>query len=133
MSYNICRSEYTIGNLFNDLFEDSYVRNKIPPVDISESSAGYEIEAEVPSYRKDEIRISLDKHVLTVSAKKHSEEDGRRYLIREIRNNGFSRSFRLPEDADESMVSASSENGVLRILIPRKKNVNNGTVDIKIS
>ena len=133
MSYNISRSEYTIGNLFNDLFEDSYVKNKIPPVDISSDNIGYEIKAEIPSYGKEDIKISLDKHVLTIAAKKHADIDGRHYLIREIQNTGFSRSFRLPEDADESMISATADNGVLRVSIPRKKEEIRGNIDIKIN
>ncbi len=133
MSYNVYRREYTIGNLFNDLFEDSYVKNKIPPVDILEDSIEYVIEAEIPSYSKEEVKISLDKHVLTIAAKKHNEENERHYLIREIRNSGFSRSFKLPEDADEKMISASADNGILRISIPKKKNESIGSIDIKIN
>ncbi len=129
MSYN----EYTLGNLFNDLFEDSYVRNKVPAVDIYEDGSSYHIDSEIPGYEKEKVRLSLDKHVLTISSKKIEDCEERKYLMREIKHNGFSRSFTLPEDADEDSINASYDNGVLYITISKKIKRNNGSIDIKIN
>lgn len=129
MSYN----EYTLGNLFNDLFEDSYVRNKIPPVDVYENEGSYFIAAEVPCYEKEDIKLTLEKHVLTIAAKKKECQDERKYLMREIKHNGFSRSFTLPEDADESGISADLENGVLTLQIAKKVKKDIGSINIKIN
>ncbi len=129
MSYN----EYTLGNLFNDLFEDSYVRNKIPPVDVYENEGSYFIVAEVPCYEKEDIKLTLEKHVLTIAAKKKECQDERKYLMREIKHNGFSRSFTLPEDADESGISANLENGVLTLQIAKKVKKDIGSINIKIN
>lgn len=129
MSYN----EYTLGNLFNDLFEDSYVRNKIPAVDIYEDDSSYHIDSEIPGYEKENVRISLDKHVLTIASKKIADKEDRKYLVREIKHNGFSRSFSLPEDADEESIDAKCENGILAIKILKKVKKDNGSIVIKIN
>lgn len=129
MIYN----EYTLGNLFNDLFEDSYVRNKVPAVDIYEDGDAYHIDSEIPGYEKENVKLSLEKHVLTIASKKIADSEERKYLMREIKHNGFSRSFTLPEDADEESISASYDNGVLFVTIKKKVKKNNGSIDIKIN
>ena len=122
MRYYIQRdfpSLFDFDNLFNDFFESS--SDRFPPVDVFETDNAYVIEAEVPGYKEDDIKIFCKNRVLTISSDAVTKERENGFITEEISLPSFQRSFQLPDDADEDMVSATSENGILSITISKKE------------
>ena len=96
-----------------------------PTVDISETKKAYIIKAELPEVEKDDLDISIDNGMLTISGERRYEaeegdEDETRHRIERMYGK-FTRSFSLPSDADEAAISAKSRNGLLKVRIPKAK------------
>lgn len=91
--------------------------------DVKETDEGYVVEAEFPGAAKNDIDISFDEDVLTISYEKSSEDkeekDDGTYLVRERSFSSYKRSFRLP-NADAEATSAKLEDGILTIELPKK-------------
>jgi len=108
----------------NNSFRANYGSRGLPSVDVRETEKSYILEAELPGFDEKEIEIRLDSNELTIESKKEEEKkeesDNRGYLIRERRVSSFSRSFKLPENADSEGVNASFKNGILSLEIQKK-------------
>jgi len=92
-------------------------------VDIHEDEAGYEITAELPGVKKEDISVTLRNHLLTISASKEStiEKKKKGKIIRQERSSGtFSRSFSVDENINQADIKASFDDGVLTLHIPKK-------------
>lgn len=90
------------------------------PIEIRGSESGYRILMEFPGSARNDIKVWTEKDVLTiVGAKKIPENDQGDRLISERVFGKFSRSFRIPEDADASMIEADYKDGILRVNIPK--------------
>ena len=91
-----------------------------PEVDISEDDHGYLLKADLPEMKKDDVRVTVEDGVLSVSGERKSEkEDLKKKFHRIERSFGtFRRSFTLPEDADRTKVTAKFRDGVLKVHIP---------------
>lgn len=92
-----------------------------PSVDISETRKDYLIKAALPEVEKEDVTVSVENGVLTISGERRyqqEEEAETRHRI-ESMYGSFSRSFTLPSDVDESAISAKSKNGVLKVRIPK--------------
>jgi len=135
MRYSYMDPDSAFGFLpvFNDLF-DAWTNTgvKIPPVDVYETEKAFVIEAEVPGRKESDISVSIDKGVLKISAPEMKAEESD-VIAREIRTPAFSRSFSLPDDADEGAISAESKNGILTVTIPKMPKVEPKRVEIKIN
>lgn len=108
--------------LFEDLFNDLKVDEKIK-CDIYEKDGNYMVEASIPGFKKDDIKIEVDKGNLTIIAEKEeSEKDESKKYIRRERNlyGKYQRSFYLG-DIDEENVQANFSDGILEITIPKKQ------------
>jgi len=94
-----------------------------PSIDFSEKNGKYTLTAELPGLNKDDISISLKDGYVTVSGKKehNKEEEGIDYHLRETRSGSFSRSFRLPEKVEEDKIDANYKDGILSVVMPKKK------------
>ena len=92
-----------------------------PSVNTREDEKGYYIHADLPGVEKENIHIDLKDNVLTISGeRKHKNEITEKdYYKIESFYGKFQRSFTVPDDADSDHIDASSENGVLNILIPK--------------
>lgn len=94
----------------------------IPPVNVQVAESGWTIELSVPGYKKEEITTKMEDNLLVVEGKRELSEV--KYTRREWRNDDMKTSFRLPQEANGEGISASLENGVLTVFIPKKeKNV----------
>lgn len=121
-----------MDSLFGDLFGSwSESGRKFPPVDIYETDNAYIIEMESAGYSEDEIKLHVEKHILTISADEAEAKD-RKYIAREIATPAFKRSFSLPEGADEGAISADYKNGILLVTIPKKAEVQPRRIEVKI-
>lgn len=134
MRYYIQRdfpSLFDFDSFFNDFFESS--SDRFPPVDVFETDNAYVIEAEVPGYKEDDIKIFCKNRVLTISSDAVMKERENGFITEEISLPSFQRSFQLPDDADEDMVSATSENGILSITISKKEKKEPKRIEVKIN
>lgn len=93
-----------------------------PRVDISESANGYEVRADIPGVRKEDLRVTLQDGVLTIQGERHQEqkEDTERLHRVERVYGSFSRSFHLPDDADAAAMQATAKDGQLTVSVPRR-------------
>ncbi|KAL7750323.1 hypothetical protein RI367_004095 [Sorochytrium milnesiophthora] len=92
-------------------------------MDVSESDKEYTVKADLPGVPKENVNISLDKDVLTISAEVHNEASNNDKDTRHIveRSYGrFQRVLRLPADADVDNTKASYDNGVLTLTLGKK-------------
>ena len=104
---------------FDDLLSDMSVEGKMK-CDIYEKDNKYFIEMDVPGYKKDDIKIEVDKGNIVIRAEKEKkEEQDKRYLHRERKIYGkIERSFHL-DDMDEDSIKASFKDGILKIEIAK--------------
>src|SRR5881398_347600 len=91
-----------------------------PEVDISEDDRGYLLKADLPEMKKDDVRVTVEDRILSVSGeRKAQKEDQKKKFHRIERSFGtFRRSFTLPEDADSTKVTAEFRDGVLKVHLP---------------
>jgi len=104
-----------------------------PAVDVVENEDAFTLDFDLPGFGKDDIRITVNEGVLTVSGERKREvEDDEKYFRYFERTHGrFSRSFRLPDHVDGNAVTATYRNGVLTLEIPKKEEAKPYTIEIK--
>ena len=104
----------------DDVFEDFNSNNNSMKCDVYEKDDAYNMEVDVPGFKKEDINIDVDNGYLTVKASKHFDETdkGKNYICRERRYGKFERSFYLG-DLKTDDVEASFENGTLKIKVPK--------------
>lgn len=91
-----------------------------PYCDIIESDEEYNIVVDLPGLTKKQVKISLKNRVLTVSGERELFLEDDEKLIRSERKQGaFSKAFAIPEQADETSVSATFKDGILRISLKK--------------
>ena len=93
--------------------------------DVKETDEGYEVDVDLPGFRKDEIHLELNNGYLTISTEKSLEKDEKNKqgkMLRQERYAGtMQRSFFVGEQITEEDVKATYENGVLHLIIPKKE------------
>ena len=94
--------------------------------DIKELDNGYELEIDLPGFKKDEIKAELNNGYLTVSAAKGLDEDKEdkktgKYIRRERYAGACQRSYYVGEDITEEDIKASFEHGILTLFVPKKE------------
>ena len=126
-------------NLFDDFMDDfsfptfpnvdkelygKHAKN-LMKTDVKETENAYEIDIDLPGFKKDEISIELENGYLTVSAAKgldKDEEDKKGKYIRKERYAGaMQRSFYVGENLTQEDIKAKYENGILRLSVPKKE------------
>ena len=105
-----------------------------PEVDISEDDRGYLLKADLPEMKKDDVRVTVEDGILSVSGERRSEkEDQKRKFHRIERSFGnFRRSFTLPEDADSTKVTAEFRDGVLKVHLPTTPIARSKAIEVKV-
>jgi len=125
---------------FESFFGDSIlapaarILNQTPAVDIQDNDNAYILNMELPGYDEKNIEIHVDGTNLTIASKQEeeakSEANQGTYLLRERRSNSFSRSFKLPENADPEAVNAAFKNGILSLQIKKRAEAQKRTIQI---
>jgi len=105
----------------------------VPAVDIIESKETFTIHFDLPGLEKDEIKVSVNDKVLSVTGerKNPASENETYYRYYERPDGTFSRSFKLPDHVDGNAVKASYKNGVLSLELPKKEEAKPKTIEIK--
>lgn len=109
------------SSLFGDWPAQDRPRGYLPAMDVTENDARYLITVELPGGKKDDVQVELHEGVLTIRGEKRCErdetKDQRCYIERSY--GSFSRSFRLPDDADAARMDASFKDGILSVTVPK--------------
>jgi HSP20 family protein len=94
-----------------------------PAVNIIEKEEDFQIDVAAPGLSKNDFKINLENNVLTISSEKESkkEESEKNYSRKEFSYSSFSRSFTLSEHVDADKISASYQDGILHINLPKKE------------
>src|SRR5690606_41238198 len=95
----------------------------------------YVVRADLPGIRKEDISVTLENGLLTISAERKAEEErkeGERELRRECRYGRYVRSLRLGTQIDEKGVKASYRDGVLELLLPKAEEVKPRKIEVEV-
>jgi len=106
-----------------------------PLVDITEDAKEYLIKAELPEIKKEEVKLTVQDNVLSISGERkyEKEEKDKKYHRVERAYGSFLRSFTLPEDADGTKVSAEYKDGILTVHLPKSEKVKPKSIEVKVS
>lgn len=92
-----------------------------PKANVIESNADFKLFLAVPGLNKEDLTIGVDKDVLTISSHKEwTNTDNATWNRREFNVSKFERKFTLPESVDLNNISATVENGVLKVVLTKK-------------
>ena len=125
-------------NLFDDFFSDPFEMMQMPQgrnplygkhaknmmkTDIRETENNYELDIDLPGFKKDEVNLELKNGYLTISADKSLDKDEKdnegRYIRQERWSGSCSRSFYVGENVKPEDVNAKFEDGILKIAMPK--------------
>ena len=104
------------------------------PCDIHEENGQICVDAELPGFTKDEIKVTLDNGVLSIRAEHNEEQknkDNGQLYLHERQYRRIQRTFTLPAAVNESKVDASLKNGVLHLKIDKSKDSKTHEITIK--
>ena len=125
-----------------DLFNDDFMNGfKFPDVDkvlygkhasnvmktdVRETESGYEVDIDLPGFKKDEISASLENGYLTISAEKGLDKDEQeketgRYIRKERYAGACSRSFYVGKEVEKEDIKAEFKHGILTLFVPKKE------------
>ena len=123
---------------FVNNFEKSQAQQEVfdfvPAVNTREGDDAYYVDVDLPGVKKEDVEISVDENVLTIKGKRETKEEVKEenYYRIESKYGTFSRSFTLPEKVDVENIKASSEDGVLEIVIPKQTVIKDSVKKIEI-
>jgi len=114
--------EFFGKDFISNFFENQSVYT-MPAVNIVESKDSFRIDVAAPGLNKEDFVIDLQNNILTISSEKQEnrEEKNEKIMRREFSYCSFKRSFSLPEMVDYDKISASHNNGILSIEIPKRE------------
>ena len=100
--------------------------NNLMKTDIKEMDNGYELIIDLPGFKKDEIKVSLDNGYLSIAAAKgldqdEQEKDTGKYIRRERYAGSCERSFYVGEDITEEDIKGEFKHGILKLFVPKKE------------
>mgnify|MGYP000514832826 FL=1 len=123
-----------------NLFNDDWMNFSFPEVDkelygkhagnvmktdVRETDSGYEVDIDLPGFKKDEINAQLDNGYLTISASKGLDKEEKnkegKYIRKERYAGAMSRSFYVGDEVTQDDIKARYEDGILRLSVPKKE------------
>lgn len=106
-----------------------------PVANISETETDYLIKVELPEVAKEDVKVTVDADVITISGERRKEAEHKDERVHRIESyyGNFTRSFRLPEDADVGAIQAESRNGILKVRVPKKPAARARTVEVQVN
>ena len=124
-------------NLFDDFFDDFYrparkpasraalPTNAVMKTDIRETENGFELDIDLPGYKKEDVQAQLKDGYMTITASARKSDDEKdengKYIRRERYVGSCSRSFYVGEQITEEDIKAKFEDGILKVSIPKKE------------
>ena|SRR5687768_14739367 len=99
--------------------------SSMPAVNIKETKDSFEVEMAAPGMKKEDFKIELDGHTLSISCEKEESKENtenENYSRKEFNYQSFMRTFHLPKDVVNSeKIEAKYENGLLHLTIPKRE------------
>jgi HSP20 family protein len=109
-----------LGRMVESMFENMLA----PMVPLGVTDKAYEIETELPGVNKNDVKINIDARRVSIEAeevRETQEKEGQKTLYSERSVRHYARTFTLPTDVDDATAEARLENGVLRVVLPKKQ------------
>lgn len=105
-----------------------------PAVDIFESPETIELTFEIPGVNKNDVRVNIENHQLTVSGERRLQHEDKREGYHRIERSygSFMRSFTIPNTVDTNKINAEYENGVLRLTLPKRPESQPRAIEVKV-
>ena len=115
--------------------ETMIVADWTPSVDISETEGEYQIKAEIPDVKKEDVKVILEDGVLTIQGERkyEKEEKGKKFHRIERSYGSFVRTFSLPDVIEEEKVKAEFKDGVLNLHLPKSEKAKPRAIDVKVA
>ena len=119
----------TVNDLFDEFFRPATWGKETtlagPPVNIHETNDSYHLELSAPGLNKDEFKVNLEKGLLTIGYEKKTETENKDYKThrKEFSVTSFKRSFSVDDKINADGIQAKYDNGVLKLLLPKKEEV----------
>lgn len=95
-----------------------------PRLNVVETDKTFEVEAELPGVKKEDIKVAIDNRRVTIEGeakRETAEKEGEHVVYAERSSRKYARSFMLPTDVDDAASNAKFENGVLMLTLPKKE------------
>ena len=114
-----------LPTFFNDFFDNDWMMKTnatAPAINVVESDKDYKVEVAAPGMKKEDFNIHLGENnelVITMEQKNENKEEHKKYLRREFAYSKFQKSFILPDDVEKEKISASVNDGILTIELPK--------------
>ncbi|MEI8084736.1 MAG: Hsp20/alpha crystallin family protein [Paludibacter sp.] len=113
----------------NDLFDwsnrnYSLTNTTLPSVNIKENQDAFEVDVAAPGLSKNDFKLELNNNLLTISSERKVEnetKEGEQFTKHEFSYQSFTRSFTMPDFADNENITATYDNGILHVAIPKKE------------
>lgn len=106
-----------------------------PSVDISETDTAYVIKGEIPGVNKEDVRINIEAGMITIRGerKQEKEEKDKKFHRIERSYGSFMRSFRLPDNVDETAVRAEFKDGMINVTLPKSAKSKARSINVSIT
>jgi len=114
--------------------KESGISGFAPSVNTREGEYAYHVDIDLPGVKKEDIKVDIKDGQLTVSGERNFKEEVKEedYYKVETSFGKFSRSFKLPDNADVENINASTDNGVLEVVIPKVDDkANTRSIEVK--
>lgn len=114
-----------LPTFFNDFFDNDWMMKTnatAPAINVVESDKDYKVEVAAPGMKKEDFNIHLGDNnelIITMEQKNEDKEEHKKYLRREFAYSKFQQSFILPDDVEKEKISASVNDGILTIELPK--------------
>jgi HSP20 family protein len=96
----------------------------MPRLDISENEKAFEVQAELPGVKKEDVKVAIDGQRVSIEAEcqqANEQREGEQLVYSERSTRRYQRSFTLPTEVDDAGAEAKLENGVLMLTLPKKQ------------
>lgn len=105
-----------------------------PAANLVETDDAYEVTLELPGFDRSDLEVTVDQGVLTLSGRRTAdhEQEGRTYHLRERVTGRFRRAFSLPNSVSADDVSATYEQGVLRVHLPKQPEAKTRKIEVDV-
>lgn len=115
--------------------ESLTVADWIPTVDISETDGEYVIKAELPEVKKEDVKVTLEDGVLTLTGERRQEKEEKNTKYHRVERSygSFVRSFSLPDLVDETKVKAEYKDGMLNLHLPKSEKAKPRAIEVKVA
>jgi HSP20 family protein len=120
-----------VENMFQDFFAPLAQGGRwndegmaMPRLDVKENDKTFEVQAELPGVKKEDVKVSIDGQRVTIEGEcqqANEQREGEQVVYSERSTRRYQRSFTLPSEVDDASAQAHLENGVLMLTLPKKQ------------